>query len=65
MKLEKLKKFLKEKFADGIQMFNTKNWIGDSTVTIYYEDGIQIDFCQEYDYVEIFGLTNEEFESLN
>lgn len=54
MKLEKLKKFLKEKFADGIQMFNTKNWIGDSTVTIYYEDGIQIDFCQEYDYVEIF-----------
>ena len=60
-KIKKLIEFLKEKFPDGIQMFNTKNWIGDSMCNIYDEDGIQVDWCIECDYLEIFGLTEEEF----
>ena len=63
-KIKKLIEFLKEKFPNGIQMFNTKNWIGDSTCNIYDEDGIQVDWCIEYDYLEIFGLTEEEFEGI-
>ena len=32
---------------------------------IYYEDGIRVDKCDYYCYIEIFGLTKEEYLSLN
>lgn len=62
-KIEKLKKFLKENHQ-GRQAFNTRNIVGDSMQTVYEEDGIIVDYCYYYDYIEIFGLTNKEFESL-
>lgn len=62
-KIDKLKKFLKENY-NGTQAFNTQNMVGDAIQTVYQEDAITVDYCYYYDYVEIFGLTNEEFESL-
>ena len=32
--------------------------------TVYDEDGITVDWCYYYEYIEIFGLTEEEFEDL-
>lgn len=29
--------------------------------TIYEKDGITIDICYDWDYFEVFGMTNEEF----
>lgn len=46
-------------------MFNTVNWIGDSTCPIYCEDGITVYFCSDRDYIEILGLTEEEFNYIN
>ena len=60
--MEKLIEFLKKKFPKGIQMFDTRNWVGDSMCNIYNEDGIVVDYCYGYEYIEIFGLTNEQFE---
>ena len=62
-KIDKLKKFLKENY-NGTQAFNTRNMVGDTMGTVYQEDGITVDYCYYYDYIEIFGLTNEEFGSL-
>ena len=62
-KLSKLKIFLQNNFPN-IQAFNTRNLVGDPMVTVYDEDGITVDYCQKYDYIEIFGLTQSQFESL-
>lgn len=63
-RLIKLKKFLKEKFKEKIQAFDTRNTVGDSMETIYNEDGITVDYCHYYGYIEIFGLTDEEYQEL-
>lgn len=63
-RLNKLKKFLKEKFKKRIQAFDTRNTEGDSMETIYNEDGITVDYCYYYEYIEIFGLTDEEYKEL-
>lgn len=63
-RLNKLKKFLKEKFKKRIQAFDMINTEGDSMETIYDEDGITVDYCYYYEYIEIFGLTNEEYKEL-
>ncbi len=62
-KIDKLKKFL-QKNCPNMQAFNTRNIVGDFTVTIYNHDGIIVDFCYYYSHIEIFGLTNKEFEDL-
>lgn len=62
-KIEKLKKFLQENYPN-IQAFDTRNFMGDPVETVYIEDGIQVDYCAYYEYIEIFGLTDKEFESL-
>lgn len=62
-KIDKLKKFLQENYPNE-QAFNTKNVLGDSMRTVYNEDGIIVDYCYDYVYIEIFGLTDKEFENL-
>lgn len=62
MKVDKLIAFLKEKFPEGIQMFDTKNVVGDHMETIYEEDGITVDYCCGWGYIEIFGVSKEDFD---
>lgn len=62
-KIDKLKKFLQEEYPN-IQAFNTRNIAGDSLYTVYEEDGITVEYCYYYEYIEIFGLTDEEFKDL-
>ena len=62
-KIDKLKKFLQENYPN-IQAFNTKNIVGDYMVEVYNEDGITVDYCEYWEYIEIFGLTEKQFESL-
>lgn len=60
--MNKLIEFLKDRFPDGVQDFDTRNIAGDSMVTIYYDGEIVVDYCPYYEYIEIFGLTKEQFE---
>lgn len=62
--MEKLIEFLKKTFPKGIQMFDTRNIVGDPMTTIYEADGITVDYCHYYSYIEIFGLTDKEFEEV-
>lgn len=63
-KMQKLRKFLLDNGYKGKQTFNCRNIAGDSMTNVYDEDGIQVDFCYYYDYLEIFGLTFDEYYSL-
>lgn len=62
-KIEKLKRFLQENHPN-VQAFNSRNLVGDYMKTIYDEDGIVVDYAIDWDYIEIFGLSQDEFDSL-
>ena len=62
-KISKLKRFLQENYPNE-QAFDCANWCGDSVRKVYNEDGIEVDYCYGYGYLEIFGLSNEEFQDL-
>ncbi len=63
--IKKLRDFIVNGGYKGMQTFDTRNIAGDSMTTIYDEDGITVDFCCYYDYLEIFGLTYEQYKSLS
>lgn len=44
--------------------FDCRNTAGDKMETIYNKDGVQIDICYSYGYLEVFGLKHAEFEKL-
>ena len=46
-------------------MFDTRNTEGDYMENIYHKGNIIVDYCPRYVYIEIFGLTYEEFEYVN
>lgn len=62
MRIENLIVFLKENFEKGIQMFDTPNIAGDLMFLIYKKDDITVLFAPGYNYIEIFGISDEEFE---
>lgn len=64
-RVKRLVDFIKENDLEGMQSFNTRNTVGDPMCNIYCEDGICVDECSYYGYIEIFGLTKEEYLSLN
>lgn len=53
--------FLEERFPQGIQMFDSRNLVGDEMINIYSLGGVYIDYAIYYYYIEIFGLTDSEF----
>ena len=57
-----IKLFYDPKFKGGL--FNTRNVVGDKMTNIYISENMQLDICYEYDYFEVFGLTDEEFKDL-
>ena len=46
------------------RLFNSRNVVGDKMTNIYKSKNMQLDICYEYDYFEVFGLTDEEFKDL-
>lgn len=62
MRIEKLIKFLKEKFESGIQMFDTPSLVNDYRIPIYVDDDITVLYAPGWDYIEIYGISDEELE---
>ena len=63
--IKKLRDFIVNAGYKGKQTFDRRGIAGDSMTTIYNSDGITVDFCYYYDYLEIFGLTKEQYKSLS
>lgn len=64
-RLETAKKIIGE-HMDTVRwgIFDTRNILGDFMRTIFSEDGLTIDICDDWGYFEVFGLTDEEFVEL-
>lgn len=45
-------------------LFSTRNVIGDPMDTIYDDGKLTIDICYRYEYFEVFGLSQDEFNEL-
>lgn len=63
-RINRFKMFLHNEGYEGMQAFNTRNTAGDAMYCDYDKDGITMDVCYQYEYVEIFGLTKEEWNEI-
>ena len=60
--VEKVKEVIKNNIEDASYgIFDCCNIVGDPTETIYDDGEVRIDLCRNWEYFEVFGLTNEEF----
>lgn len=63
--LDEVKFFLLKEGLLDTQMFDCRGIAGDEKNLIYNKDGVQILRCYYYGYLEVFGLTEEDFEDLS
>lgn len=64
-KLEKAKEIITKNYSEGdCGIFNTRNIAGDWMTTIYADGELTIDICYGWNYFEVFGLSDEEFDEL-
>ena len=63
--LEKAKEIVKEYYRSArCGIYDSRNFFGDETLTIYEGEGLTIDICYYYSYFEVFGLSNADFKKL-
>lgn len=48
----------------NVQIFSDRNIAGDHMENIYADNGVYIDICREYGYIEVFGLNDKEYKTL-
>lgn len=63
-RIERLISFIKSKFEDGIQMFNTPSLVNDERGKIYDKEGIIVLWSWYYEYIEIYGISDVEFATV-
>lgn len=64
-KLDIAKKIIVEQYKYyPCGIFNSRNIAGDHMNTIYDDNVLCIDVCDDYEYFEVFGLTQKEFDEL-
>ncbi len=52
-------------FPKGIQMFNKHGIFDDPMQTIYNDGTVVVNYCDGSNYLEVFGLSGDEFEALD
>lgn len=60
--LSKLVEVIKSYDLDHNDLYKTRGI--DPAELVYNEDGVELWYCQDYYYMDIIGLTNEEFKEL-
>lgn len=64
-RIQAIKEFIREMGLWQKQTFNSHDWaLGNPVSLIYNDNDVEIYFCYDYNYLEIIGLTEEEFKHL-
>ena len=64
-KLEMAKSVIKENIRFALcGIFDTRNVVGDPMHTVFNQDDLKIDICYGWDYFEVFGLSQDDFNEL-
>ena len=64
-KMQKLREFIKAYGLTGIQTFPVQSLNPGETALVYNEDGVIIFHSWYYEYIDIIGLTKDEYQSLS
>ena len=64
-KIEKVIEFLHNKFPDKIELYMVRLFPLSSLDIIYFEDGIALGYDENWRYIDIYGITEEEYEKIN
>ena len=63
--VEKVKEVIKDNVKYAMfGIFDCRNIAGDLMETIYDDGEVRIDLCRDWEYFEVFGLTDEEFSEV-
>lgn len=63
-KMQKLREFIKGYGLTGIQTFPVRSLNPGETALVYNEDGVRIYHCEGWGYIDIIGLSKDEYQSL-
>ena len=64
-KLEIAKQIIKEHYhAAECGIFDCRGWSADPMDTLYDDGELKIDICYDWEYFEVFGLSNSDFTEL-
>lgn len=59
-------KLVKEYFSRAdCGLFDCRNTVGDPMEVLYNDGMFSVEICYGYDYFEVFGLSDEEFQKLS
>lgn len=61
----KLLDFLRNSNLLGMQVFHSESLVNDVRECVYSEDGIRVFVCYYWDYVEVLGISDEEFKAIS
>lgn len=62
---KKVKQIIKNLYPQArLGIFNTHNWCGDLTINIFSGEYFDVDICYQYEYFEVFGTTDKEWDAL-
>lgn len=63
--VEKVKEAIKNNAKHAMfGIFDCSNIVGDPMETIYDDGEVRIELCRDWEYFEVFGLTDEEFSEV-
>lgn len=63
-RFQRLVEFLRKSDFLGMQVFDSESLVGDYRDLVYDEDGIEVKVCYYYEYIEILGISKNEFNQL-
>lgn len=64
-KLERAKNIIKDNIEDAsCGLFNCGNLVGDVMVLLNDDADLTVKICYDYEYFEVFGLSDSEFTKL-
>lgn len=61
----KLLNFLRNSNLLGMQVFNCESLVNDARECVYSENGIRVLVCYYWEYVEVLGISDEEFKAIS
>lgn len=61
----KLLDFLRNSNLLGMQVFNCESLVNDARECVYSENGIRVLVSYYWDYVEVLGISDEEFKAIS
>lgn len=64
-RFNKLLNFLRNSNLLGMQVFNCESLVNDERECVYSENEIRVLICQYWEYVEVLGISDEEFKAIS